>query len=98
MEAGPESKLSQLGSTDQTDAGPSKLVTSPSGSGGEAVERKRHPKGKDPKLRYFQPYWWPYRTWVKERWIGRGLLEVVSTEFRDRSVDYYVSTHSSIAS
>jgi hypothetical protein len=24
------------------------------------------------------------------RWIGRQLLEVVSTEFRDRSVDYYV--------
>jgi hypothetical protein len=25
------------------------------------------------------------------RWIGRELLEVISTEFRDRSVEYYVS-------
>jgi hypothetical protein len=25
------------------------------------------------------------------RWIGRQILEVISTEFRDRSVEYYVS-------
>ena len=25
------------------------------------------------------------------RWIGRELLEVISTEFRDRSVEYYVN-------
>jgi hypothetical protein len=25
------------------------------------------------------------------RWQGRQLLEVISTEFRDRSVEYYVS-------
>ena len=48
-----------------------------------------YPQGKDPRLRYKPAYWWPYRTFVKERWIGRELLEVVSTEFRDRSVDYY---------
>jgi len=24
-----------------------------------------------------------------KRWLGRQILEVVSTEFRDRSVDYY---------
>jgi len=52
---------------------------------------KRYAKGKDPMLRYLKPYWWPYRTFVKNRWIGRELLEVVSTEFRDRSVEYYVS-------
>jgi hypothetical protein len=46
----------------------------------------------NPLLRYQPPYWWPYRTNVKQRWIGRGILEVVSTEFRDRSVDYYVGT------
>jgi hypothetical protein len=28
------------------------------------------------------------------RWIGRELLEVISTEFRDRSVEYYVSRQS----
>jgi len=27
---------------------------------------------------------------TKQRWIGRELLEVVSTEFRDRSLEYYV--------
>ena len=27
---------------------------------------------------------------TKMRWIGRELLEVVSTEFRDRSMEYYV--------
>jgi len=51
---------------------------------------KKYAKGKDPMLRYLKPYWWPYRTFVKNRWIGRELLEVVSTEFRDRSVEYYV--------
>ena len=53
--------------------------------------QKKYAKGKDPMLRYLKPYWWPYRTFVKNRWIGRELLEVVSTEFRDRSVEYYVS-------
>ncbi len=48
------------------------------------------PEPLNPLLRYQPPYWWPYRTNVKQRWIGRGILEVVSTEFRDRSVDYYV--------
>jgi hypothetical protein len=52
---------------------------------------KKYAKGKDPMLRYLKPYWYPYRTFVKNRWIGRELLEVVSTEFRDRSVEYYVS-------
>ena len=46
-------------------------------------------QGLDPRLRYKPAYWWPYRTFVKERWIGRELLEVISTEFRDRSVEYY---------
>lgn len=27
---------------------------------------------------------------AKGRWLGREILEVVSTEFRDRSVEYYV--------
>jgi hypothetical protein len=51
---------------------------------------RRYRKGQDPRLRYQKPYWWPYKTFVKDRWIGRELLEVVSTEFRDRSVEYYV--------
>ncbi|KAK0199944.1 tRNA-pseudouridine synthase [Desarmillaria ectypa] len=40
-------------------------------------------------LRKIPPYWYPYSTYAKERWIGREILEVVSTEFRDRSMEYY---------
>lgn len=42
-------------------------------------------------LKKIPPYWYPYTTMTKQRWIGRELLEVVSTEFRDRSMEYYVS-------
>jgi len=42
-------------------------------------------------LRKINPYWYPYTTMAKGRWLGREMLEVVSTEFRDRSIDYYVS-------
>lgn len=42
-------------------------------------------------LRKIEPYWYPYTTMAKGRWLGREMLEVVSTEFRDRSIDYYVS-------
>lgn len=42
-------------------------------------------------LRKIAPYWYPYTTMAKGRWLGREMLEVVSTEFRDRSIDYYVS-------
>ncbi|KAG7528297.1 hypothetical protein FFLO_06260 [Filobasidium floriforme] len=44
---------------------------------------------RNPQLRYCEPYYYPYRTNVKARWIGRQILEVISTEFRDRSVEYY---------
>ncbi|KAJ3861695.1 pseudouridine synthase [Lentinula novae-zelandiae] len=40
-------------------------------------------------LKKIPPYWYPYTTYAKQRWIGRELLEVVSTEFRDRSMEYY---------
>ena len=43
-------------------------------------------------LRKIDPYWYPYTTMAKGRWLGREMLEVVSTEFRDRSIDYYVSS------
>jgi hypothetical protein len=55
-----------------------------------STEVKGKQKERDPQLRYCEPYYHPYRTNVKQRWIGRGILEVISTEFRDRSVDYYV--------
>ncbi|KAJ7099338.1 pseudouridine synthase [Mycena belliarum] len=40
-------------------------------------------------LRKVEPYWYPYTTMAKLRWLNRELLEVVSTEFRDRSMEYY---------
>ncbi|OCF43941.1 DRAP deaminase [Kwoniella heveanensis CBS 569] len=51
--------------------------------------RSKLPRGMHPKLRYCKTYWWPYRTFVKQRWIGRQILEVITTEFRDRSMEYY---------
>lgn len=44
-----------------------------------------------PALKKLAPYWYPYTTMAKERWLGREILEIVSTEFRDRSMEYYVS-------
>ncbi|KAJ8594230.1 pseudouridine synthase [Rhizopogon salebrosus TDB-379] len=40
-------------------------------------------------LKKLAPYWYPYTTMAKERWLGREILEIVSTEFRDRSMEYY---------
>ncbi|KAJ3479374.1 hypothetical protein NLI96_g9101 [Meripilus lineatus] len=42
-----------------------------------------------PGLKKIAPYWYPYTTMAKARWLGREILEVVSTEFRDRSMEYY---------
>jgi hypothetical protein len=41
-------------------------------------------------LKRVPPYWHPYSTMAKGRWFNREILELVSTEFRDRSIDYYV--------
>ncbi|KAL4079052.1 pseudouridine synthase [Scleroderma citrinum] len=46
-------------------------------------------QGSVPGIRKLAPYWYPYTTMAKERWLGRETLEVVSTEFRDRSMEYY---------
>ncbi|KZT06240.1 pseudouridine synthase [Laetiporus sulphureus 93-53] len=40
-------------------------------------------------LKKIPPYWYPHTTMAKGRWLGREILEVVSTEFRDRSMEYY---------
>ncbi|EGO26154.1 hypothetical protein SERLADRAFT_462897, partial [Serpula lacrymans var. lacrymans S7.9] len=42
-----------------------------------------------PGLKKIPPYWYPYTTMAKMRWLDREILEVVSTEFRDRSMEYY---------
>ncbi|KAF8529850.1 pseudouridine synthase [Gautieria morchelliformis] len=41
------------------------------------------------ELRRVAPYWHPYNTMAKGRWFNREILELVSTEFRDRSIEYY---------
>ncbi|KAJ8463436.1 hypothetical protein ONZ51_g10253 [Trametes cubensis] len=42
-----------------------------------------------PGLKKIPPYWYPYTTMAKGRWLGREILEIVSTEFRDRSMEFY---------
>ncbi|KAI1786342.1 pseudouridine synthase [Ganoderma leucocontextum] len=46
-------------------------------------------QGTHPGLKKVAPYWYPYTTMAKGRWLGREILEVVSTEFRDRSMEFY---------
>lgn len=41
-------------------------------------------------LRKVLPYHYTYNTYCKERWRGRELLDIFSTEFRDRPQAYYV--------
>lgn len=41
-------------------------------------------------LRRVAPYHFTYNTNVKERWRGRGILEIFRDEFRDRPEEYYV--------
>lgn len=45
-------------------------------------------------LRKVYPYYFTYNTFCKERWRGKSLLEVFSTEFRDRPIEYYVCSPS----
>lgn len=42
-------------------------------------------------LRKVHPYHYTYNTYCKERWRGKGLLDIFATEFRDRPLEYYVS-------
>ena len=42
-----------------------------------------------PGLRRLAPYWHEYTTRAKTRWYGRQILEVFTTEFRDRTKEYY---------
>lgn len=41
-------------------------------------------------FRRVQPYYFEYRTFAKERWLGKSVLEVFKKEFRDRCPEYYV--------
>ncbi|CAO3694413.1 unnamed protein product [Rhizopus stolonifer] len=41
------------------------------------------------ELRKVKPYFFEYKSFAKGRWLNRSLLEVFSSEFRDRNIDYY---------
>lgn len=48
-------------------------------------------------LRKVYPYYYQYRTWCKGRWMGRKLMEVLSTEFRNlppEPLEYKIKTGS----
>ena len=40
-------------------------------------------------LRKIKPYFFEYRTFVKQRWLKRTLFDVFKAEFRDRPPEYY---------
>ena len=40
-------------------------------------------------FRIIEPYYYKHETFVKGRWIGKRLLEMFLSEFRDRPVKYY---------
>ncbi|KAG0024221.1 hypothetical protein BGZ81_007793 [Podila clonocystis] len=40
-------------------------------------------------LRKINPYFFKYQTYAKGRWLGRQLIEVFNTEFRDRDNTFY---------
>lgn len=37
---------------------------------GSASRSRKYGRGENPKLRYKKPYWWPYRTFVKQRSVA----------------------------
>lgn len=41
--------------------------------------------------RMIEPYVYEFRTFAKERWFGRELLEIFTKEFGANSPEYYVS-------
>lgn len=41
-------------------------------------------------LRRVAPYHYTYNTYCKERWRGKELLDIFTSEFRDRPLEYYV--------
>ncbi|KAF9203686.1 hypothetical protein BGZ49_006154 [Haplosporangium sp. Z 27] len=45
--------------------------------------------GKFLYLRKIKPYFFKYQTFAKGRWLGRQLIEVFNTEFRDRDNTFY---------
>ena len=36
---------------------------------GKCTETPKYARGENPKLRYKKPYWWAYKTFVKQRYV-----------------------------
>lgn len=45
----------------------------------------------DGPLRRVPPYYFTYLTFCKQRWRDKNLLDLFTSEFRDRDAAYYVS-------
>ncbi|KXS12823.1 pseudouridine synthase [Gonapodya prolifera JEL478] len=43
----------------------------------------------DGGLRKVKPYFWTYNAYVKKRWMGRTLIDVFVSEFKDSTEEYY---------
>lgn len=43
-------------------------------------------------LRKIKPYYFTYKTFCKERWRNKKLIDVFTSEFRDREPEYYMKT------
>jgi len=37
----------------------------------ETAQPKKYARGENPKLRYKKPYWWAYKTFVKQRYVAK---------------------------
>ncbi|KAI0387043.1 pseudouridine synthase [Hypomontagnella monticulosa] len=59
------------------------------GSATSSGETRSPPYYFENGLRRVAPYHFTYKTWCKERWRGRTLIDVFESEFRDRPLAYY---------
>ena len=63
-EAGPSTIPAPVG----TEGIDQKLADTILEESGKATEAPKYARGENPKLRYKKPYWWAYKTFVKQRY------------------------------
>jgi hypothetical protein len=70
-DAGPSTLQAPLGTTGlEQELADTKLEE----SGGETTageSTRKYARGENPKLRYKKPYWWAYKTFVKQRYVNQ---------------------------
>lgn len=69
-----------------------KVRQSPKLLNSELLEGANYTIDQEKGLRRVEPYYFTFKTWVKGRWVGKTLVEIFTTEFRDRDPEYYVGT------